>query len=207
MLQSDWNNIITFFNSPFFTSLATILTVGGAVILYWLQKRQTKEQIAILLVNDIRNAQSAIQTVKDSLKDSLIPEITVLPENNWKIHSYLFSKDFDQDETRLINKFFSDVERISYIVTQANNMFLMQISDRNAAVQNANIKFIADSKEVMEAKQKIELFDKIFADKEVSNSPYLPSGFYIKLNKYLPEVPDILSTTVGIKLKKIATLN
>src|ERR1700732_3649414 len=123
--------IFTFFNSNFFVSLSTILTIGGAIYLYIRQKAENKQQIATLLISDIRNAQSAIQTVRTSLNTNIIPEITVLPENNWKKYSYLFSRDLDQDDTAALNKFFADTERVSYIVTQFNNMFQVSISDRD----------------------------------------------------------------------------
>lgn len=200
------NSIFDFFNSNFFVSLSTILTIGGAIYLYLKQKRENKQQIATLLVNDIRNAQSAVQVVRDSLGTQIIPEITVLPENNWKKYSYLFSKDLDQDETALLNKFFSDVERVSYVVTQANNMLLVTITDRDAAIQLANINIVANAKNIAQVKKKLALFDGILS-KQISTSPYIPSGFYTKLHNYLPGIPDILSTEVGRKLKIIAKLN
>lgn len=200
-----WAPILNFFNSNFFVSLTTILTIGGAIFLYIRQKEENKQQIATLLVNDIRNAQSAIQIVRDSLENRIIPEITVLPENNWKKFSHLFSKNLDQDETALLNKFFSDVERVSYVVTQANNMLLVTISDRDAAIQTANINIVANSKNFMQASKKIAIFDGIL-NQQISTSAYIPSGFYTKLDQYLPGVPDILSAAVGRKLKKIAKL-
>lgn len=201
-----WNAITYFFNSSFFVSLSTILTIGGAIYLYFAQKRENKQQIATLLVNDIRNAQAAIQVVRDSLNVQIIPEITVLPENNWKKHSHLFSKNLDQDDTALINKFFSDVERVSYVVTQANNMLLVTITDRDAAIQNANINIVANSKNIAQARKKLAAFDDIM-NQQISTSPYIPSGFYTKLHNYLPGIPDLLSAEVGRKLKSIAKID
>lgn len=198
-----WVAVLSFFNSNFFVASATILTIGGAIYLYIRQKGENKQQIATLMINDIRNAESAIQIVKDSLSHQIIPEITVLPENNWKKYSYLFSKDLDQDETTLINNFFSNVERVSYIVTQANNMFLVLISDRDAAIQTANIQLVSGSKTYTEAKKKLSVFDGILSQ-QISASPYIPSGFYTKLHNYLPGISDILNTEAGRKLKKIA---
>jgi len=196
-----------FLNSNFFVGLSTILTIGGAIFLYIRQKIENRQQIATLLINDIRNAQSAVRLVRDSLNAQIIPEITVLPENNWKKHSYLFSKDIDQDDVTVINKFFSDAERISYIVTQANNMFIIGISDRSAAIQQANINLVAASKNLTQAQRKLALFDSIINHQNISVSTYFPSGFYTKLNQYLPDIPDLLNTEAGRKLKKIARIN
>jgi hypothetical protein len=207
-MHNLWTRFLEpFFNSQFFSGLATILTVGGAILVYKLQKGKEKQQIAILLINDIRNAHSAITSVKDALHVSGIPElpeVTILSENNWSKYSYLFSKDFDQDETALINKYFSDIERLNYIVTQANNMFLLQVSERTAALQKENLRIIADSETIKKMIERLSKLDRFFADVKTSTSPYIPVGFYDKLKKYMPEVPDLLNTPVGEKLKNIA---
>src|SRR3990167_8339720 len=109
------SNLYPFLNSNFFIALVTGIAGGTAIWLYRKQKSENKQQIATLLIGDIRNAYAAIQAVKDSIKNNLIPEIVILPENNWKKFSYLFSKDLDQDETYIINKFFSDAERIGEV--------------------------------------------------------------------------------------------
>lgn len=200
-----WTAVSAFFNSNFFVALSTVFTIGGGIYLYFLQKREQKQQIAILLINDIRNAQDAIQSVRDSLHNALsIPEIIVLPENNWKKYSYLFSKDLDPDNLHSVNRFFTAAERISYIVVQANNMFLTQISNRSAAMQNENVRKISEATTMVEARDRIRLFDEIFASPQISNSPYIPQGFFDKLNNYLPDIQDLLNSPAGEKLKMIA---
>lgn len=188
-----------------FSGLATILTIGGAIYLYLRTKKESKQQIATLLINDIRNANTAINAIKDAFNNPVksIPEITVLSENNWKKFSYLFSKDFDEDEMNQMNKYFNNVERISYIITQHNNLFLIHISTRMAALQGANINLLSNADTVEEARSKIKELDDKFAT-NISNSPYEPMGFYNNLEKYLPEIPNILISSAGKKLKQIA---
>lgn len=202
-----WEGVINFFDSSFFLALTTGLSAGAAIWVYKSQKRETKERAAIVLINEIRNAESAIQTVKDALSSNpntvTLPEITVLPENNWKKFADLFSKDFDQDEIKLINKFYSDVERVSYIVTQANNMFIINVLNRASSIQFSNLNIIAGSN-ASNVKQMVEEFEDRLWRKEVSPSLYFPKGFTENLNKYLPDISFVLSTNVGEKLKKIA---
>lgn len=200
-------NIWNFLVIQNFSGLATILTIGGAIYLYLRAKKENKQQIATLLINDIRNADSAIKTVKDSFNNPIktIPDVTVLPENNWKKFSFLFSRDFDEDEISQMNKYFNNVERINYIVTQHNNLFLLHISTRMSALQNANMNILlsADTEEL--AKREIEELDKRFANSNISNSPYEPMGFYSNLEKYLPEISNLLTSSTGKKLKRIVT--
>lgn len=189
-----------------FSGLATILTIGGAIYLYLRAKRESKQQIATLLVSDIRNADSALKIIRDSISAPVktIPELTVLPENNWKKFSYLFSRDLDEDEINLINKYFSNLERINYIVDQHNNLFLLQISSRMNALQFSNMSIISSSKSEEEAKKAVDELDSKFGSGNISNSPYEPKGFYTNLERYLPEIPNILTSSAGKKLKKIS---
>lgn len=190
-----------------FDGLATILTIGGAIYLYLKNKHENKQQIATLILNDIRNADSSIETLKNFFNNSTnrtIPDITILPENNWKKFSYLFSRDFDEDEIRLLNKYFANVERISYLVTQHSNLFIQHVFTRMSALQGANINILASDLSDNEIKQKIVLLDKRFADETISNSPYDPKGYYANLENYLPEVPSLLTDSVGEKLKKLS---
>ncbi len=200
ILLSFWD-----FFTKHFEGFATILTIGGAIYLYLRQKKESKQQIATLIINDIRNANIALKTVKDSFNSvRVIPDVTVLPENNWKKFSYLFSRDLDEDDVEKINNFFSNVERISYIITQYNNLFLQHIFTRMSALQITNLNLLATAIDAKGAKETIDELDKRFADPNISNSVYNPTGFYTNLEKYLPEVPDLLTSTVGIKLKQMA---
>ena len=188
-----------------FSGLATILTIGGAIYLYLKARREGKQQIATLLVNDIRNANVAINTIRDAFNDNpkTIPEVTVLPENNWKKFSFIFSKDFDEDEMGQLNKYFNNVERINYIVTQHSNLFLMHVSTRMAALQSVNMNLLSSANTANEVKEAIRKLDDKFAIPD-TNSHYEPAGFYTNLERYLADVPSILMTTAGKKLKQIA---
>lgn len=203
------NTILRFLIIDNFDGLATILTIGGAIYLYLRSKREFKQQIATLLVSDIRNADTSIEKVRDAFDKPIvnrsIPDITVLPENNWKKYSHLFSKDFDEDETSLLNLYFASVERISFIVTQSNNIFLQTVSARTNALQKENMRILASSRSLDEVNKKLQELDKRFAS-GVSTSPYSPQFFYDNLGEYLPKVPSVLTSSAGKKLKKIAGL-
>lgn len=202
MMFNIWTDLL---NTNFFSGLSTILTIGGAIYLFFRQKKEHKQEIAALLLNDIRNANNALQVVRDLFNGPgrNIPDITILPDNNWKKYSYLFSKDFDEDELDEINNYFINTERCSYLVQQHSNLFLQHIFTRMNAMQNANINLLVSNSED-DAKFKISEFDQKFANPNISSSPYDPIGFYTNLEKYLPEIPNILTSSVGIKLKEMA---
>jgi len=92
-----WPVISSFFNSQFFVALIASIVGSFAIYIYNKQKSDSKQNAAIVLVNEIRNAESAIQTVRDSIRDAgIVPEITVLPFNSWNKYSNYFAKDLDQ---------------------------------------------------------------------------------------------------------------
>jgi len=93
------------------------------------------------------------------------------------------------------------------VVNQANNMFLLQVSNRSKATQHTNVSIIDRANDVQDAVIKLRGFETKLWDKDVSSTPYIPQGFYDKLKKYLPEIQFVLSTTTGTKLKKIAGVN
>lgn len=204
-----WQQVIDFLNSNFFIALVTGLSATVAILLYNKQKNESKQRAAILLINEIRNAEAAIGLVKDTLTQNpgaSLPEITVLPENSWNKFSNLFTKDFDQDQIRLINKFYSDAERVNYIVTQSNNMFLVNVLNRASAIQHANVNLLANAKHKANVVKLIAEFEERLWRRDASPSIYTPQGFTDQLNKYLIDIQFLLSTPVGEKFKKIAKL-
>jgi len=207
MLKIIWD----FINTNFFSALVTIVGASFVIYLYKKQKKEQKQRAAIILVNEIRNIEESIDIFRDSLREDPnrleLPEITILSENNWQKFSDLFSKDFDQDQIRKINKFYSDAARLSYIVTNANNMFIVNVYNRASAMQQANISLISSSANIEEAKSKINTFENILFDPNISKTPYVPQGFNSKLIKYLGDTEPILLTSIGEKLKKIANLS
>lgn len=203
------NLLINFLNSSFFLGLVTIIAGSFALYLYKKQKADEKESAAMILVNEIRNAEFALQQIKDTLLlDSVnLPEIAVLPENSWNKYSYLFSKDFDQDDIRLITKFYSEAERVGYIVTQANNMFLLQVTARTQAIQQANIAILKDESNSDNMLTKINELNRRIYDNNIPILIYNPTGFINKLKNYLPDIDFLLSTSAGAKLKAIAKID
>lgn len=200
-----WQIIINFFNSSFFGALSTILTIGGAIALYLWEKSQSKQQIARLLLNEIRNAQAAIQVLKDHSADPEFPVVAVLPQNSWNKYSHLFAKDFDQDDMEQINNFFNVAQEIENVVQKGNkiNRFLLQITQRSEAIQQSIMDILANSGDDGVAKTR---FDDFIRRIDTGKYHYAPSGFQTYFNEFLKNYSPVLGTHVGMALKKIANL-
>lgn len=207
VLSGIWSFLTTFFNSNFFLGLSTILTVLVAILLYFRQKKSEKQQIAALLVNEIRNAEEAIHLLKTRTRGVEIPEIIILPQNNWNKFSHLFSKDFDQDEVNTINRFYFDAERANYIVNYGNtvDLFLLNIRERIDASHHKVLDIIDKASSLNDLKVKMKRFQDKFYNVN-SFFQYSPVGFTTILDSHLATITFILDSPVGIKLKQLAGL-
>ncbi len=199
-----WSFIVTFFNSNFFQGFSTILTVIGAVILYLRQKNAERQRIAAALVNEIRNAEEAINSLKNRPGGVEIPEIIILPHNSWSKYSHLFTKELDQDQINTINRFYFEAERANYIVSHGNtvDLFLSNIKARTEAVHQKVLDIIATVSK-KELKNKMKEFSDKFYNTD-SFFAYSPNGFPNQLDLHLKNVALILDSPAGIKLKELA---
>ncbi len=202
-----WQKIVNFFNSNFFVALSTIGTVFGAIWLYKGQKEQEKQQIARLLVNEIRNAENGIQKLTEHASDIEFPVISILPKSSWNEYAHLFSNDFNQDDYVQINNFFNIAQEVEYTVRKGNKIdrFLLQAEQRSAAIQNNILSILTTSQSLEVAKVQ---FDK-FVDglnQGTVNYHYAPTGFQSHLNDLLKNYRPILETHAGTILKKAANL-
>lgn len=199
-----WSFLATFFNSNFFQGFSTILTVIGAVILYLGQKNAEKQRIAAALVNEIRNAEESINSLKNRPAGLEIPEIIILPQNSWGKYSHLFTKDLDQDQINTINRFYFEAERANYIVSRGNtvDLFLSNIKARTEAAHQKVLDIVATaSKKRLKAEMK-EFSDKFY--NQDSFFAYSPNGFPNQLDLHLKNITLILDSPAGIKLKELA---
>jgi len=200
-----WQDPTNFFNSNFFVALSTMITVAGAIIIYKIQKYQKKQQIARLLVNEIRNAENGIEKLVEHASDAEFPVISVLPQNSWNEYSHLFTNDFNQDDTVQINNFFNIAREVEYIVRKGNKIdrFLIQVEQRSGAIQNTIMNLLATSANDQEAKTNFDNFVKRI---DIGKFHYAPTGFQADLNELLKNYKPILENHSGTVLKRVAKL-
>lgn len=207
VISNIWSFLSSFFNSNFFVGISTILTIVWAVILYLRQKDSEKQRIAVILVNEIRNAEEAIKSLKKRPAGNEIPEIIILPQNSWSKYSHLFSNDLDRDQIDTINRFYFEAERANYIVSHGNTveLFLSNVKARLNAAQQQVVNIIdITPKANLKTKMK-EFSDKFYTQETFFH--YSPVGFLTNLDLHLNNITFILDSPAGIKLKQLAGSN
>jgi len=196
-----------FLNTNFFTGISTIVTVVGAIVVYKFQKSSEKQQIARLLVNEIRNAENGIQNLTDHANDLEYPVISILPKNSWSDYSHFFAKDLNQDDYVQMNNFFTIASVLEYVVRKGNKIdrFLLQAEQRSAATLNAIYNLVAGSPDKESEKTNFKKFES-YLDEGIGNYHYAPQGFHSHLTELLKNYSPILETHAGTVLKKVAKL-
>jgi len=200
---------ISFFNSNFFTGLATLITGGFVIWVYKAQKKQEKKDTATILLMEIRNAEEAIRQIKNT---TIFIPISILPANSWVKFNHLFVKDLDQDELDIVNNFYNqcylaetEKRRLSSFLPIAMEeksktiysklLFLAEKYSENSA--EVNLKKDSDY-----TKEKTKLLDTYYGDEEW----FLPKNPQNNLLKYINNIEFVTTNTAGVKLKKIAEI-
>ena len=97
-----------FFNSNLFQSLVILVTATFIFAVYFISKKNEKREAAIILLDEIRSAEKAIDEIR---RNRIISELNVImPANSWVKYKHLFAKELSQDEFALITQFYNSCE-------------------------------------------------------------------------------------------------
>jgi len=117
-----------------FNGFATLIVGAVAYVTYVLGKRNEKKNAAIMVVMDIREAEQAVNGIKEYglSKDSKKPILT----NSWSKYKHLFASDLSYDDFVAFNRFFDACINISDAKDKMENIFYENISAKIIIVQN-----------------------------------------------------------------------
>lgn len=197
------NNIADYFNG-----IATIVTGLVAWVIYKNQKRENKIQAAKVLIIEIRTAEERINQIREKITSGAIKDLPpVFPVNSWQNYSHLFVSDFDQDELKLITSFYDYGELIGEFAKRDNEYFWVTTEERakltvqkTAELSSLSIR----SNDQLDINTELNRFNKLMDD---YNMPYSPKKTIEGIRTLLNQLPNITTSSFGIKLKKIARLS
>jgi len=181
-----------------------MLLVTGlfAFIIYRIQKASEKRDAAIIIINEIRNAEQAIINIKNTKR---IGELSIiLPNNSWAIKKYLFVKNLDLDEYNLINDFYNKCNmaeeyRLLYFKT-LNESVIAKSNEMQVALIRLMEVTITDSKEVNDYEIKKEKLVKMANAETWLFEPNRPVS---NLIEYINNIILVTTSSAGLKIKKI----
>jgi hypothetical protein len=197
--------------ATFFTGFATIGTVFVAWRVYLSQKADQKVNAARIIISEIRIAERNVDDISFLLQRGQNDFPNVLTESNWKKSAHLFARDFDQDELDSINNFYNTCEIIQDAAKRDNEYFWLATENISRESQRKLVDLIeqsVDSKTMKFNKAKLDRLKVAIID-NYTNFPFLyaPRKTLVTLTTYTQKIQKVSTSSVGIKLKKIAKLN
>ncbi len=205
-----------FINSNSFQTFVTLFVGLIAYIVYIRQKKDHKRDSATSLLLEIQHAERSIERAKDHVRSgNLDVDLEILQVNSWPTHKHLFSRDFDKDEWDAITSFYNKAQLLDNAIRYNGLGFASDIEHIRANKQ----RILADiTKETLDAmgspeststesvlqyyNTRTELFDKLYMEKQ-SQYMYSPNKPINDAKKYLEDLIQLSTTSVGTKLKKI----
>jgi hypothetical protein len=172
-------------------------------VIYLLNKRSFRREAATIVLNEIRNAEAAIDEIKRTKR---ITELnSVLPVSSWSKYKHLFIRSLDQDEYHLVNQFFNRceyAERYRQILYDTLNE---SVSEKARVLQQELIRFmvedIKNSQSTYQANR-----EKLIQMANGENWIFQPNRPAENMVDYIQSIQVLTTTTCGAKLKRIARL-
>ena len=217
------NGFISFFDSNFFIALVTLAVGAFAFGVYIWQKNDQKKDAANIILLEIKNAERSIKRIKDSLlRETLAPDIFLMPSESWTKYKYLFVRDFDRDEWDAITEFYNKCLLIDDNVKYNNSAFWSDTEEIRANKQRILANYAKNCADELDKlskndteknieiienfKKTTELFDQIFMERQVKFG-YNPQKPIIDAKLYITGLAENLTlTAIGTKLKTIAKI-
>lgn len=198
------------FLSVYFDGIATLLTGGVAIGVFYWQKREKRMQAARILLLEIRNAEKTISEIKNS--QAVTESSFILPVNSWQKLQNLFITDFDNDELATLNDFYNLCSLAQKEVDRINSFLPMAIEEKIRLTQQKLLELAEKHKTEGNTfgkgsnylKEKEEILNAIFYNEADWFSPKMPAS---KLVSYLQNIRYITTSSCGQKLKKIARIS
>lgn len=196
-----------YFFQNLFNGIATLLSVGVVLWVFYSQKRIEKVNAARVLLLEIQNAEKSIAIIKET---GAVSQLTfVLPNNNWNNYRHLFVADLDADELDLLSRFYNSCLMVETEVRQMKNYLVISNEEKIKLTQHKILelgeshkgKNIDIHKENDYVKDRRNILEDLFFKEDLFFEPYVSKN---RLRDYLPHIPIITVSSCGQKLKRIA---
>lgn len=221
--MSFMEQFINFFDSNFFMALVTLIVGVVAYVLYRLQKRDRKREIANIILLEIQSAERKLRLIRKSLNEdppTLPNDLRLLPIESWSANNYLFIRDFDRDAWDTLTDFYAKCQLIDETIKFNDTSFwndveqirsnkqriLADYAYNGAKKLKGSIEKVEDddAEVVAEFNDLSEKFDQMYMSKQ-GRFGYTPNKTINDAKVYIDQVDRRISqSAVGIKLKKLA---
>lgn len=217
------DQLVKFFDSNFFVAFVTLLVGAVAYILYRVQRRDRKREIANIILLEIQGAERKLKLIRKSLNEdppTLPNDLRLLPIESWSANNYLFIRDFDRDAWDAIADFYDKCQLIDETIKFNNASFWNDVEQIRSNKQRLLADYASsaakklkgtvekvedgDTETLKDFSDLSEKFDQIYMSKQ-GRFGYTPNKTVNDAKAYIDQVDRRISqSAVGIKLKKLA---
>ncbi len=219
------DQVTNFFDSSFFVALVTLFVGTAAYILYRVQKRDRKREIANIILLEIQSAERKLKQIKKSLNQdppTLPNDLRLLPSESWTSNNYLFIRDFDRDAWDSLTDFYAKCQLIDETIKFNNASFWGDVEQ----IRSNKQRLLADysneaAKKLKGTVEKVEEgdadllktfndltenFDQIYMSRQ-GRFGYTPNKTVNDAKAYIEQLNlGISQSSVGLTLKRLADI-
>lgn len=219
------DTVFQFFNSNSFVAFVTLLVGAVAYVLYRIQRRDRKREIANIILLEIQGAERKLKLIRKSLNEdppTLPNDLRLLPIESWSANNYFFIRDFDRDAWDAIADFYDKCQLIDETIKANNASFWNDVEQIRSNKQRLLAEYASeaagkltgtvekvedgDADTLKQFNDLSEKFDQIYMSRQ-GRFGYTPNKTVNDAKAYVDQVDRRLSqSAVGIKLKKLANI-
>lgn len=181
-------------------ALVTFVTGLSALLVYFLHKKDEKQKAAIIILSEIRSAESMINQIKTGMN---ISDVTsVMNEGHWKEYQHYFATSLDRDDIELLSNFYSSCFVIEQQINFVQSSLNVAMVEKMRITQEKLADFAEEAESGIDFKK---MRDKTLQDLYWPNSDFfLPSVPQQKTLAFAHQIQFVSIAAAGQKLKKIA---
>jgi hypothetical protein len=198
--------------------IATVIVAASAYRVYTKSKSDTKRDVALSILLEIRSGEAAVVKIRDALRnESLDIDISVLQSESWSANKYLFVRDFDKDEWESISEFYNKAALLDEAIKFNKSAFASDAEQVRLNRQRMFAKYAEDLVKTVDKninleeasktyELKIKAFDAVYMKDQGATKFYKPQKPIRDAKLYLENFPQLTVNSVGIKLKKLSKI-
>lgn len=195
-----WESIGNFF-ADYGSSLGA-LSVLGVLGVFFLTKFTERQNAAIIVIMDIKNAEELRELILRIKKVDMLVK-TILPENNWRKYKQLFVSKLSEEDFAAINRFFDDCAQFDDAASLIKQVYLSTLVAKARILQEKLYGIEDPSDEVAESKR-----EQIVTDINTGTPDFIPKYPLDTIFEGLERMGRLTNTVAFEKLKQItATRN
>lgn len=186
-----------------FVNILTVVSILSLFITISYSKFDDRRSKAVILVLEIGTIENSLKLLRDYHEENNYYDTRpVTQTQNWSNYKHLFVKFLDQDDMNLMDTFFDLAFEIEQERVIASQSLVHSIESKIDVIQQRVSEFAAQSGiSDDEYNLKVREFTRKFYQDKTSFEAFAPKN---KIERLIPKVPEIFTTTTFSKLKIIS---